>query len=100
MTNSFYLLMGYIVLMVFMSLISFILFAIDKKKAIKGKERINEKTLLLSTIINGAIGSFLARIICRHKTDKIYFTITIYLSLLFQLFTLLVLMYFAYLSIN
>lgn len=100
MTNSIYLLMGYIVLMVFMSLISFILFAIDKKKAIKGKERIKEKTLLLSTIINGAMGSFLARIICRHKTDKIYFTITIYLSLLFQLFTLLVLMYFAYLSIN
>jgi uncharacterized membrane protein YsdA (DUF1294 family) len=92
--------MGYIILMVFMSLISFILFAIDKKKAIKGKERIKEKTLLLSTIINGAMGSFLARIICRHKTDKIYFTITIYLSLLFQLFTLLVLMYFAYLSIN
>ena len=29
----------------FMSLISFILFAIDKKKAIKGKERIKEKTL-------------------------------------------------------
>lgn len=100
MTNSIYLLMGYIILMVFMSLISFILFAIDKKKAIKGKERIKEKTLLLSTIINGAMGSFLARIICRHKTDKIYFTITIYLSLLFQLFTLLVLMYFAYLSIN
>ena len=100
MTNSIYLLMGYIVLMVFMSLISFVLFAIDKKKAIKGKERIKEKTLLLSTIINGAMGSFLARIICRHKTDKIYFTITIYLSLLFQLFTLLVLMYFAYLSIN
>ena len=100
MTNSIYLLMGYIVYMVFMSLISFILFAIDKKKAIKGKERIKEKTLLLSTIINGAMGSFLARIICRHKTDKIYFTITIYLSLLFQLFTLLVLMYFAYLSIN
>ena len=100
MTNSIYLLMGYIVLMVFMSLISFILFAIDKKKAIKGKERIKEKTLLLSTIINGAMGSFLARIICRHKTDKIYFTITIYMSLLFQLFTLLVLMYFAYLSIN
>ena len=92
--------MGYIILMVSMSLISFILFAIDKKKAIKGKERIKEKTLLLSTIINGAMGSFLARIICRHKTDKIYFTITIYLSLLFQLFTLLVLMYFAYLSIN
>ena len=100
MTNSIYLLMGYIILMVFMSLISFILFAIDKKKAIKGKERIKEKTLLLSTIINGAMGSFLARIICRHKTDKIYFTITIYLSLLFQLFTLLVLMYFAYLSIS
>ena len=100
MTNSIYLLMGYIVLMVFMSLISFILFAIDKKKAIKGKERIKEKTLLLSTIINGAMGSFLARIICHHKTDKIYFIITIYLSLLFQLFTLLVLMYFAYLSIN
>ena len=100
MTNSIYLLMGYIVLMVFMSLISFILFAIDKKKAIKGKERIKEKTLLLSTIINGALGSFLARINCHHKTDKIYFTITIYLSLLFQLFTLLVLMYFAYLSIN
>ena len=64
MTNNIYLLMGYIILMVFMSLISFILFAIDKKKAIKGKERIKEKTLLLSTIINGAIGSFLARIIC------------------------------------
>ena len=51
MTNSVYLLIGYVILMVFMSLVSFVLFAIDKKKAIKGKERIKEKTLLLSTII-------------------------------------------------
>lgn len=100
MTNSVYLLIGYVILMVFMSLVSFILFALDKKKASKGKDRIKEKTLLLSTIINGAIGSFLARIICRHKTDKIYFTITIYLSMLCQVLVLLVLAYLAYLSIN
>ena len=90
MTSSVYLLIGYSILMVFMSLVSFILFAIDKKKAIKGKERIKEKTLLLTTIINGAIGSFLARIICRHKTDKIYFSIVIYLSIVAQIAALAV----------
>ena len=83
----------YIAWLLFFSFISFILFVNDKKKAIKGIERTKEKTLLESVVIGGAIGGFSGRIIAHHKTDKKYFSVTIYLSLLFEILVLFVLVY-------
>ena len=71
------------------SLISIIAYANDKKKAIKGMERTKEKDLLFLAVFFGALGSVIGRIISHHKTDKAYFSIVIYFSLLLQIATFL-----------
>ncbi len=72
-------------ILILMSLITFITYGIDKAKAKKETRRIKEKTLLEMTILGGAIGALFGRIIFHHKTNKIYFSITIYLSLIAQI---------------
>ena len=60
-----------------MNLISFTIFYIDKIKAIKGKNRISENSLLLSALLLGSIGAFLSMQIFRHKTKKLKFRILV-----------------------
>ncbi|MBQ8142445.1 MAG: DUF1294 domain-containing protein [Bacilli bacterium] len=86
----------YSALIVLMSLFSFVAFLSDKKKAQRGGERTKEKTLLCLTVLNGAIGSLIGRLVAHHKTDKIYFSITIYFSLLCQIAVFAVLLFFAF----
>lgn len=75
----------YAVYLVIMSLVTLVLFKKDKAIATGGiNERIKEKTLLEGVVLGGAIGGFVGRILFHHKTNKIYFSITIYLSLLLQ----------------
>ena len=90
----------YLLLMVIMSIISFTLYGVDKKKAIKGKERIKEKTLLFYTIFNGAIGAFFARFVFRHKTEKKYFSLTIFAGLFIQVFGLAILYCLAFFMVK
>lgn len=75
----------YVATLVLMSLVSFTLFNKDKKLAVKGETRIKEKTLLCSSLLNGAIGAFIGRKVAHHKTDKKYFSFTIYLGLICQI---------------
>ena len=49
-----------------------------------GAVRIKEKTLLGFTALGGAIGAFFGRILAHHKTDKVYFSMVIYFSLLLE----------------
>lgn len=51
----------------------FIIMGLDKLLAIKKKNRISEKTLLLNAFIGGSIGSIFGMYIFRHKTKKIKF---------------------------
>ena len=83
---------GYLVLM---SLITLFLFIIDKGKTKinSGAARIKEKTLLGCVAMGGAIGGLIGRIIAHHKTNKIYFSITIYFSLLLQIAVLLCMLF-------
>lgn len=60
-----------------MNLISFTIFYIDKRKAIEGKNRISENSLLLSALLLGSIGAFLSMQIFRHKTKKLKFRMLI-----------------------
>ena len=53
-----------------MSLITFITFGIDKKKAVHHKGRISEKTLLILSLIGGACGGLLGMNVFHHKTLK------------------------------
>ncbi len=62
--------------LILLSLITFILYGVDKKKAERGVWRIKEATLLLCSFLGGAFGGFPAMLIFRHKTkgEHWYFT--------------------------
>ena len=64
------------------NIVSFLLMGIDKRKAIKGKERISEKTLLLSAFLMGGLGSFFGAHVFRHKTQKLKFQLLLPLAVL------------------
>lgn len=51
------------------TLISFLLFAIDKRKAIKHAYRIPESVLLFSAFLGGAFGSWMSMQLFHHKTQ-------------------------------
>ncbi|MBP5445268.1 MAG: DUF1294 domain-containing protein [Acholeplasmatales bacterium] len=86
---------AYCAVLVLMSLAAFFLFGKDKKMAQKGggPKRIKEKILLGSCALGGAIGGFFGRIVFHHKTDKKYFSITIYLGVVVQVALLVFLCY-------
>ena len=67
------------------SLIAFVLYFADKKKAQKNKWRIKEATLLGFGFFGGAIGALLAMKIFRHKTKHWYFWAVNILGLIWQI---------------
>lgn len=64
------------------NLITFILYYIDKKRAIKNRFRISEDTLILFSLFGGVIGALMGMKIFHHKTKKIKFYIFNYLFLI------------------
>lgn len=76
----------YLVVIAVVSLISFSLYRIDKKKAIKGQRRIPEKTLLLSSFLFGSIGGLCGMYMLRHKTKHWYFVVINVVSLIIHIF--------------
>lgn len=90
--------LAYLGVLVFMSLVTFFIFGKDKKMAQSGggPKRIKEKILLGGCALGGAIGGFLGRIVFHHKTDKKYFSMTIYLGILVQVAALLFIGYIAF----
>ena len=68
-----------------LSVITFFMYGIDKFKAQRGKWRISEKALLVSSFIGGAVGGFLAMQLFRHKTKHWYFSVVNILGLVWQI---------------
>ncbi|NMB44445.1 MAG: DUF1294 domain-containing protein [Clostridiales bacterium] len=68
--------------LIIINIVTFILFALDKVKAINGKWRISEFTLLLFSFVGGSLGSLFAMNILRHKVRKIKFNVSIPIMLL------------------
>lgn len=89
---------AYIAVVVLMSLFTFFIFGKDKKMAQNGggPKRIKEKILLGACALGGALGGFLGRLRFHHKTDKSYFSFTIYIGLLVQAATLGLLLFVAF----
>ena len=54
--------------LLFINIITFMMYGIDKLKAKKGKWRISEATLLLMAVIGGSIGAWAGMRIWHHKT--------------------------------
>ena len=67
-----------------MSLITFILFGIDKWKAVHNRWRIPEATLLLFSFFLGAPGGLLGMLLFHHKTRKWKFRILVPLFVVLQ----------------
>ncbi len=67
------------------SLITFLLYAADKRRAIKGKWRISEKKLLGFSFFGGGVGGYLAMFLTRHKTRKFKFHFVNILGILWQI---------------
>lgn len=68
--------MGTVVLLLYagvMSILSFILYGVDKHKAKKGKWRTPEAVLLSVGLLGGSIGALLGMYFFRHKTKHWYF---------------------------
>jgi uncharacterized membrane protein YsdA (DUF1294 family) len=57
------------------SLIGFFMMAADKRKAIKSKPRVSEKTLFITAWIGGSLGVYLGIFAFRHKTKHKNFTV-------------------------
>lgn len=86
----------YIAYLLVISIFALFFFKKDKQLAVEGKDRFKEATLLSTIAMGGAIGGFLGRIIFHHKTDKVYFSIIIYVSLLLQITVLALMIYTAF----
>lgn len=67
-----------------LSIITYCLYASDKKKARKGKWRTPEKVLLVFSFLGGALGGSLAMYTLRHKTKHWYFRAVNLLGVLWQ----------------
>ena len=74
-----------IMLFVLMNLITFSLYVIDKRKAVKSKRRISENTLIFFTLAFGGIGAVSGMRLARHKTQKTKFKVAAALGLIIAL---------------
>ena len=75
----------YLILVGIMSLITFILYAVDKKRAIKKQWRIKEVVLLGFTFCLGSIGGMCGLYILRHKNKHWYFVVVNFISLIIHI---------------
>ncbi|MBQ7882653.1 MAG: DUF1294 domain-containing protein [Treponema sp.] len=64
-----------IIYLLSINIIGFLAMWLDKRKAQKGKWRIQEKTLFLITALGGGIGTISGMYTFRHKTKKLAFTV-------------------------
>lgn len=64
--------------------ITFAIYGVDKQRAIKGKWRVPEKTLIGLAVFGGSIGAFFGMHLFHHKTKKPKFYISIPVIFLLQ----------------
>lgn len=74
-----------ILYLVIINVITFVIFGVDKYKAIRQEWRIRESTLLGLALIGGSIGGWLAMYIFHHKTKKVKFFVGIPVILVIQI---------------
>jgi len=75
--------------LVFVNILSFIMYGLDKKKAIKKESRISEFQLLFISLLGGSIGSIIGMKVFHHKTLKWYFWFLNIIFLIIECFILM-----------
>ena len=78
------------------NLITFLLYAIDKRRSIRKAWRIPESVLMGFAAVGGSVGALLAMLLFRHKTKHAKFTVGVPLILVAQI--IVVLSFYKYLS--
>jgi len=58
------------IVLIFINIVCFAIFGLDKRKAVKHQQRISEKTLLILTFFGGTIGAVSGMLVFRHKISK------------------------------
>ncbi|WP_301670303.1 DUF1294 domain-containing protein [Neisseria benedictiae] len=76
-----------------LSLYTFALYGIDKRRAVQGKYRIPEYRLLLPALFGGWTGAYLGSRIFRHKTAKKRFVVLFRLTVSGNVLATLILIY-------
>lgn len=73
---------------IIINLINLVLFYLDKKRARNRQWRIPESTLLLVSLLGGALGGLIGMEMFKHKTKKMKFIIGMPLILIVNIFLL------------
>lgn len=76
---------------VLMSLLSYAVYAVDKRAAQQGRRRVPERALHLLALLGGWPGAFIAQRRLRHKTRKPAFLFVFWLATLTHVATVLTL---------
>ena len=86
----------FLVFYALMTIVTFVLYGVDKSKAKKGQWRIPEKTLLLFAACFGGLGAFLGMKLFRHKTKHTSFKILVPTFMIVQFILIAAGVYFLY----
>lgn len=89
-----HILYGILIYLLIINLTGFIAFGVDKRRAVKQKWRIRERTLFLFAILGGCIGCLLGMSAFHHKTKHLSFRIGMPSILVFQIFLVCAVFYF------
>ena len=68
-----------------MSIVTYIIYSIDKSRAINDEYRISEQILHILSLIGGWIGALLAQQRLRHKNKKISFQIVFWITVILHI---------------
>lgn len=68
-----------------LNFITIFAYAIDKRRAVRGRWRIPERMLLGLAFLGGALGAWLGMKLCHHKTSKKKFVILVPLFLVLHI---------------
>lgn len=61
----------------FINLLAIVVTVYDKDAAVHGRWRVRERTLILVSVLGGALGMYITMLVIRHKTRKPLFMIGI-----------------------
>lgn len=76
---------------IIINIVSFALYGLDKRKAIRKKWRISERNLFGIAVFGGALGALFAMVFFRHKTQHILFKVGVPAVLIVQVLLILIL---------
>jgi uncharacterized membrane protein YsdA (DUF1294 family) len=89
---------GYTVLVTVASLVAYVLYWIDKRRAVASGRRIPESTLHWVSLLGGWPGAIVAQRRLRHKTQKMTFRVTFWTTVLLHLVVAGVIIYWLLLT--